>query len=498
MIQIVETAAVTGLDVWRVRVEVSITRGTPMIQIVGLAHGAIREGRERIRAAVSQLGLHVPGLRITVNLAPADIPKEGSAFDLPITLGILAAAGEVPRERLGQTVVVGELGLDGTLRSVRGVLPMALHAANAPDVRRLIVPEDNAAEARVAHELEVVGAASLGEVIEFLRDGVMPNRGMVRPNPETRAAVRRAPDLSTVRGQAAARRALEIAAAGGHNLLLCGPPGAGKTSLARCLPGILPELGQTEAVEATAVHSVAGALAPGTGLLTERPFRAPHHSISQAGLIGGGGIPRPGEASLAHRGVLFLDELPEFGRGALESLRQPLEEGMVSIVRARAHARFPARFALVAAMNPCPCGRRLDRDPECTCSDATILNYQRRISGPLLDRIDLHVTVPPVTWGELASPAAESSAVVRERVLAARERHRDRGVTGTADPLNDAMLGRESVELLRVATDRLGLSARGVHRAVRVARTIACLEGSDGIDSEHIAEAIRYRALHAG
>ena len=491
----VDTATVTGLDVRRVRVEVSITRGTPMIQIVGLAHGAVREGRERIRAAVSQLGLHVPGLRITVNLAPADIPKEGAAFDLPITLGILAAAGEIPHERLVRTVIIGELGLDGGLRAIRGVLPIALHVADAGDADRLLVPVGNAREARAAPGLDVVGAESLGAVLAFLRDGEIPEEAEPvggrehEPEPEH--------DLALVRGQSSARRALEIAAAGGHNVLLRGPPGAGKTSLARCLPGLLPPLGRRESVEVTAVHSVAGTLGPGRGLIDRRPFRAPHHSVSESGLIGGGSIPRPGEVSLAHRGVLFLDELPEFGRGALESLRQPMEEGVVHIVRTRASATFPARFTLVAAMNPCPCGRHDDPAGRCTCSDVRVHNYQRRVSGPLLDRIDLHVAVPPVRWSELASGDGESSEVVRARVAAARARAVARvgDAAPDRDPLRDPRLTRAGRALLRRATDRLELSARGVHRAVTTAFTIADLEGSEVVEASFVAEAVGYRAF---
>lgn len=496
MIQVVDTAAVTGLDVRRVKVEVSITRGTPMIQIVGLAQSAVREGRERIRAAVSQLGLHVPGLRITVNLAPADIPKEGAAFDLPITLGILAAAGEIPMERLRGSVVVGELGLDGRLRGTRGALPIALHVADSDDADRLIVPDVNAKEAAAAPDLDVVGASSLADVVRFLTEGIRPPE-LEGSDDGTPDEVDAGLDLSLVRGQAAAKRALEIAAAGGHNVLLCGSPGAGKTSLARCLPDLLPPLDHHESVEVTAIHSVAGILGPRSGLILRRPFRAPHHSVSEAGLIGGGSIPRPGEASLAHNGVLFLDEFPEFGRGALEALRQPLEEGVVHIVRARASATFPARFTLVAAMNPCPCGRRNDDDGRCTCPEARVRSYQRRVSGPLLDRIDLRVDVPPVTWRELAGPDQEGTDLVRQRVIAARRRAtRWRAARKTAldDPVRDPRLDRAGRVLLRTAIDRLGLSARGVHRAIRTARTIADLEAADVIDQDFVAEAIGYRA----
>ncbi len=500
MIQTIRSAAVTGLDVRRVRVEVSITRGTPMIQIVGLAHGAVREGRERIRAAASQLGLHVPGLRITVNLAPADIPKGGAAFDLPIILGILAAAGELPAGRLARTLFAGELSLDGGLRAIRGALPIALDASRDPSIDRLVLPLGNAREAAAAQGIEVSGARTLTDVIRFARgdcelpgpeDAPVPPRR--RPHPGL--------DLSSVLGQAAVKRALEIAAAGGHNLLMSGPPGSGKTTLARCLPGLMPPLSSAEAVEVTALHSVAGLLAEGAGLVDVRPFRAPHHTVSETGLIGGGSVPRPGEASLAHHGVLFLDELPEFRRGALEALRQPLEEGWVRIVRARATATFPARFALVAAMNPCPCGHA-GEDGRCRCGDAELRRYRRKLSGPLLDRIDLHVDVPALTWDELAeAPAAESSAAVRSRVEAARLRAARRvGHPGRPNAsLTPGELTRHcaldgaSSGLLRLAVERLSLSARGYHRTLRLARTIADLAGREAVTEDCVAEAIGYR-----
>ena len=508
MVETVASAAVMGLDVQRVRVEVSITRGTPLIQIVGLAQSAVREGRERIRAAACQLGLHVPGLRITVNLAPAGLPKHGAAFDLPMMIGILAAAGELPVERARRYAMVGELGLDGCLRSIRGALPIALHATRQGDVRGLILPLSNLRETRPASGIDVRGASSLTDVIDFMRGSDDLPVVTDLPPSSPSAAIDSDRDLRSVSGQEAAKRALEVAAAGGHNLLLRGVPGAGKTTLARCLPGLLPPMSLDEAVEATAVHSVAGRLPDGAGLLERRPFRAPHHTINNVGLIGGGGLPRPGEISLAHRGVLFLDELPEFGRSALEALRQPLEEGVVHVARASWHATFPARFTLVAAMNPCPCGHHGAPEDRCACAPASVSRYLRRISGPLLDRIDLHLDVPAVPWRDLAgAKPGEASHTVGERVLQARARAAERfaGLQPAASCNADlgpreieahCMPDREGRALLRSATQRLGLSARGYFRALRVARTIADLAESERTLSDHVAEAIRYRGSH--
>ncbi|HKK28753.1 MAG TPA: ATP-binding protein, partial [Gemmatimonadota bacterium] len=415
MLATIPSAALVGLDVVRVRVEVAITRGTPMIQVVGLPESAVREGRERIRAAAARLGLHVPGLRITVNLAPAGLRKHGAAFDLPILVGILAAWGELPSGRCGRWLLAGELGLDGSLRPVRGALAIALHARRAADVDGVILPAGNLAEARAVDGMSgggpssfrVLGAADLGQVVAFLERGHglprardLPGGSLAPPSgdgprgdpgsgPGDGPAAGRhgspsasGPDLADVRGQSQPRRALEIAAAGGHSLLLRGEPGAGKTLLARCLPGLLPPLGLDEAVEVTTIHSVAGLLPPGSGLVRRPPFRAPHHGVSAAGLLGGGSPPRPGELSLAHRGVLFLDELPEFGRPALEGLRQPLEAGHITLVRARHAVTFPCRIQLVAAMNPCPCGRRTAAPDECTCDPPAVRRYKRRVSGP--------------------------------------------------------------------------------------------------------------------
>lgn len=498
----VMSAAVMGLDVRPVSVEVSLIKGTPIIQIVGLAQSAVREGRERIRAAAAQLGLHVPGLRITVNLAPADLPKTGAALDLPIMLGILCAKGDLPQDALEGTLAVGELGLDGSLRSIRGALPIALFAAANSGVERLLLPAANLREASAAEGIALGGSESLTHILAAL-NGEVRLRG---PAALLSSAVRTGNgrpedggfDLSAVKGQAVAKRALEIAAAGGHNLLLSGCPGAGKTSLARCLPGLLPELDVREAVDVTAIHSVAGLLADGSGLRRARPFRAPHHSISEAGLIGGGSRPRPGEASLAHHGVLFLDELPEFGRRTLEALRQPVEEGQVRIVRAAGSASFPAEFTLVAAMNPCPCGF-LGTPGRCRCSEETVRRYRRRVSGPLLDRIDMLVDVPAVRWDELADTSpGETSAAVRARVSTARARAaRRHGTTNARIPPvrveGACQVDRGGRSLLRKAVTHLGLTARGYHRALRVSRTIADLAGRIRVSEEHVAEAIRFR-----
>jgi magnesium chelatase family protein len=505
MLARVYSCAVVGLDGVVVEVEVDTGQGLPKVIIVGLPDAAVQESRERVQSAIKNSGLEFPRKHITVNLAPASVRKAGPVYDLPIALGVLLASAQMPPASLEDSLVLGEVSLDGSVRHVRGVLPMAA-LAREKGIRRLFVPAADAAEAALIPDLEILPVATLRELYAHLI-GVQPIAAYERPAHEVRAHEEHYTDLREIKGQEQVKRALEVAAAGSHNMLMIGPPGAGKTLLARALPGILPQLGIDEALDVTRIYSVSDQLEANRPLIRTRPFRAPHHTISHAGLVGGGNWPQPGEISLAHRGVLFLDELVEFAPRVLEVMRQPIEDKVVTISRAQGSLTFPANFQLIGAMNPCPCGFYGDPIKDCTCSSTIITRYQKRLSGPLLDRIDIHVEVPRVNYEKLSdNRLGESSEQVRARVEAARQIQRARFAgtqvhhnadMGVSEVRKFCALDPESQALIKAAMSQMQLTARAYHRILKLSRTVADLAGSEKIAPNHLAEALQYRARAA-
>ncbi|MFH1288929.1 MAG: YifB family Mg chelatase-like AAA ATPase [bacterium] len=508
MLAIIQSTAVFGIDSYLVRVEVDISGGLPSYSTVGLPDVAVKENKDRVKAAVKNSNFEFPSNRITVNLSPADIKKEGPAFDLPIAIGILAATGQLKSEKLKEYAILGELSLDGTVQKINGVLPIAL-GTKREGLKGLILPHSNSDEAGVVEGIDVIPVKDLFETVKFLEGEkeILPHKVDLNEIFNNNRSYEL--DFSDVKGQEQAKRALEVAAAGGHNVVMVGPPGSGKTMLAQRFPTILPDINLEEALETTKIHSVAGILVSEKGLISARPFRSPHHTISSIALTGGGQYPRPGEVSLAHHGVLFLDELPEFSRGALEILRQPLEDGVITISRAAASLTYPARFMLTAAMNPCPCGYYGDSFHECKCSPNQVYKYRSKVSGPLLDRIDIHLDVPAVKFKDISSKVpAESSEDIKFRINKARDAQKDRfknhkkifcnAHMGHRDIKKYCEIDENSLNLLKGAIQKMGFSARAYDRILKVSRTIADLEGTETIQQSHILEAIQYRSLDRG